>query len=274
MNSSNSSGKTTGGGNTQTPPVKKQISPRIHHFFTYNNYNSSDIILLTDTFNKIAYKYCFQEETGENGTPHLQGIISLHKKSRDSEFNLPKQIHWEKPRKIEEAYLYCCKEESRTGKIFKKNYNLPYKFKIEKPMMWHQKVWNIIKEEPDYRKIHWFWSEEGNLGKSIMAKDLVMNHNAVFCCKGKYSDIINILFNTDMNERKIVVFDLPRNNGNKISYDAIESIKNGLICNTKFETGYKAFGEVHILVFANMEPDYTKLSEDRWEVHPLSSEYC
>ena len=69
-------------------------------------------------------------------------------------------------------------------------------------------------------------------------------------------------------------FNKKRGYGNKISYDAIESIKNGLICNTKFETGYKAFGEVHIIVFANMEPDYEKLSEDRWEVHPLSSEYC
>ena len=39
--------------------------------------------------------YAFQEETGEQGTPHLQGIISLKKKMRDTEFNLPSKIHWE-----------------------------------------------------------------------------------------------------------------------------------------------------------------------------------
>lgn len=266
MNSSNSSKNKTGGGNTQTPPVKKQIPARIHHFFTWNNYNSSNIKLLIDKLNLFSYKYCFQEETGESGTKHLQGICSLHKKMRDTEFGLPKEIHWEKPRKVEEAYLYCCKEETRTGEIYTKNYNLPYKFKINNPKDWHRQVWELIKDEPDYRKIYWFWSDKGNMGKSVMAKDLVMNHGAVFCCKGKYSDIVNIIFNTKMDDKKIVVFDLPRNNGNKISYDAIESIKNGLICNTKYETGYKAFGDVHVIVFANSEPDYEKLSNDRWNV--------
>jgi len=106
-------------------------------------------------------------------------------------------------------------------------------------------------------------------GKSTMCEYLIVNFKAVFLSKGKYSDIINIMYNTDMTDKKIVCFDLPRNNGNKISYDAIESIKNGLICNTKFETGYKRFVPPHVVVFSNQEPDYSKLSEDRWVVRNI-----
>jgi len=252
-------------GNTPTK-ISKQISPRIHHFFTFNNYDSSDIKDLIIVFNNICKSYCFQEETGESGTPHLQGIISLKKKQRDTEFGLSEKIHWEKPNNVSKSYLYCCKEETRTGKVYTFNYNLPYKFKIHTPREWFKKVWELIETEPDDRGVWWFWSEEGGTGKSTMAKDLVMNHNAVFLNKGKYADIINILYNTDMNGRKICVFDLPRNNGNKVSYDAIECIKNGLICNTKFETGYKAFAPPHIIIFANAPPNESKLSTDRWNI--------
>ena len=62
-----------------------------------------------------------------------------------------------------------------------------------------------------------------------MTKHLVVNHKAVFCSSGKQSDIINVIHNSDMDVSKIVVFDLPRQNGNKVAYAAIESIKNGLI---------------------------------------------
>ena len=74
-------------GNTQIPllRIKKTIKrskflKRIHHFFTYNNYDRSIIPVLIEAFNHLCYMYAFQEETGEQGTPHLQGIISLKRK--------------------------------------------------------------------------------------------------------------------------------------------------------------------------------------------------
>ena len=61
-------------GNTQIPPSsdkkddkKKQIPQRIHHFFTYNNYDRSIIPVLIEAFNHLCYMYAFQEETGEQG---------------------------------------------------------------------------------------------------------------------------------------------------------------------------------------------------------------
>ena len=99
---------------------------------------------------------------------------------------------------------------------------------------------------------------------------MVVNYNAIFLSKGKYSDLINVIYKSDLSSNRIVLIDIPRKNGNKVSYDAIESLKNGLICNTKFETGSYVFPPPHVVIFANCEPEFNDtLSEDRWEVVEL-----
>lgn len=256
-----------GSGNTQKPeppPKKPQIPSRIHHFFTYNNYDSTDINILLKLFDEYCYMYAFQEETGENGTPHLQGIISCKKRQRDTIFG-NKKIHWEKPADVKASYIYCTKEETRSGKVFTKNYKIPYTFKIKNLYIWEQKLLNLLLLEPDDRKVFWYWSQEGNKGKSTFVKHMVVNYNAIFLSKGKYSDLINVIYKSDLSSNRIIMIDIPRKNGNKVSYDAIESLKNGLICNTKFETGSYVFPPPHVVIFANCEPEFNDtLSEDRW----------
>lgn len=254
-------------GNTQTTsstPKQKQVPARIHHFFTYNNYDSKDILYLQKMFNEYCYMYAFQEEKGKDGTVHLQGVISCKKATRDTVFGINK-IHWEKPRNVKESYIYCTKSETRNGDVFTKNYEVEPKIELEL-YQWQKNIMNIIKSKPNDRDVIWIWSKNGNMGKSTFCKFLVVNHKAIFLSKGKYSDIINIIHKENLSQKRIVVVDLPRNNGNKISYDAIEAIKNGMICNTKFETGYKVFDAPHVIVFANEYPEYDKLSEDRWNI--------
>ena len=215
-------------------PPKKQVNARIHWFFTFNNYNSEDSEIMLKVFDELCYMYCFQEETGEKGTPHLQGIISLKKRARWTEFGLMKQIHWEKPNNIKDCYLYCCKSETRTGRVFVKNYELPYKFKLNNLYDWELDLIHVYNTLPDDRTVYWYWSNSGNVGKSSFVKHLICNYDAVLLTKGKYSDICNLIYKAKMTVNKLVVFDLPRNNGANISYDAIESIKNGMVSNTKY----------------------------------------
>lgn len=254
---------------SQSQEKKKQSNAKIHHFFTFNNYSAEHIYIFQQVFDELCYMYAFQEETGENGTKHLQGIISLKKKMRWTEFGLPKGIHWEKPRDVKDSYLYCTKEKSRTGGVFVKNYTIPYTFKLENFYDWQIELLEALKKEPDNRKVNWYWSEEGKVGKSAFCKHMVMNHGAVLLTKGTYQDMCNLVYKSDMMISRIVIFDLPRNNGNKISYSAIESIKNGMVCNTKYETGFKCFPPPHIVVFANDEPDFGELSCDRWYVKKI-----
>lgn len=252
-----------------SPTAKKQSNARMHWFFTFNNYSSEDIVILKKVFNELCYMYAFQEETGENGTPHLQGIISMKKRARWTEFGLPKEIHWEKPNNVKDCYRYCTKEETRSGDVFVKNFSIPYMFKLKDLYDWQKDIIEIIKAPADERKVYWFWSVKGGIGKSQFVKHLCMNYNAVLLTKGKYNDICNLVYKSDIIVNGIVVFDLPRNNGNSISYDAVESIKNGMITNMKYETGSICFPPPHILVFANEPPDEEKLSADRWVITEL-----
>jgi len=259
------------GGNTKIPP-KSQSTQCIHWCFTFNNYIEEDIETIETLFKHLAFKYCFQEETGENGTKHLQGVVSLKKKMRWTEFGLSKTIHWEKVKSLTQAYLYCCKNDTRTGRIFNMNYKIPKPLKLINPKdfyEWEHEIIDIISREPDERKVYWYWSEEGNMGKSSFAKYLVAKHDAIFFEEGKKADIMKLVFDADMDQKDTIVVDIPRDNGNNVSYKSIESIKNGMIYSSKYEGGYKLFNSPHLIIFCNSPPDEHRLSKDRWVIKQI-----
>lgn len=260
-----------GGGNTETPPIKKKQPLQVlHHCFTWNNYENRDIETLISFFEVHADKYAFQEETGASGTRHLQGVVSLHKAMRYTEFGLPKCIHWETTRHLTRSYEYATKDETRTGEVYVKNYawKKPTIKLINPTKWWQQEILEIFRTEPDERKVHWYWSVGGGVGKSSFVKYCAVKHKAIFIDEGKKSDIMNVLINSGINQDlRPVIFDLPRANGNKVSYKSIESIKNGMIYSGKYEGGQMYFNSPHVVVFANEPPDLNnKLSMDRWVI--------
>jgi hypothetical protein len=251
--------------------VKKQSTQLMNWFFTFNNYTLADIEILETFFKQLCFKYCFQQEIAPStGTPHLQGIISLKKRARWSEFGLPKKISWFKPRNVTHCYLYCSDIRKRDpeGKVFYMNFTPKTgNLKLINPTKWWQiEILNIITEEPDERKVYWYWSNKGGIGKSQFCKYLLVKNDCVFIDEGKKADIMHCVMSHNMDLKNIVIFDVPRDNGNKVSYKSIESIKNGMIFSSKYESGYKIFNSPHLFVFANVEPDYSCLSDDRWVV--------
>ena len=261
-----------GAGNTHSAPKlsKSQVPLRKIHFFTINNYTTKFLDGLLDYFNNKSLKYQIQEETGENGTPHLQGVVMFSKELRSTCWD-PKSLgHYEKLiGKWEDAVIYCSKFETRTGKQFSKGLPKPIKI-IENLYEWQKQIETIYLGEPDDRKIYWFWENKGNIGKSAFVKYMVVKYKCLFCDGGKKADLINLVFNNDMDECKCVIWDLPRSSKGSISYASLEAIKNGMVCNTKYETGVKFFNSPHIFVFANFPPDKPEeLSDDRWEIKCL-----
>lgn len=253
-------------GNTNSSAKSKQPLQYKSHFFTWNNYSEDHIEILEQTFKSICSWYCFQKEKGKNGTPHLQGVIGLKKKMRWTEFELPKQIHWEKTRNIDKAIDYCQKLDTAQGDCYKYGLKEPLKHFV----MWNS--WNLqlldtILDTPDKRKINWIWSSKGKMGKTSFTRYLVDKHNAQFCNGGKYTDIMNLIYHTDMDECSCVIFSLPREHKNHISYSALESVKDGMVCNMKsYKNGSKIFNPPHIIVFANYPPEKEYLSLDRWNI--------
>ena len=251
------------GGNTKTPS-DKQISPAIRWCFTLNNYTSEEYSSISSKCSTFCKKYIIGKEVGEGGTPHLQGYIEFKTKSRPLSVFTSTRIHWEKAKgNLDDNIKYCSKE----GNVCCA-YGLPKPIKIITELYpWQLEIEKLILTEPDDRTIYWYWESKGNIGKSQFIKYCVVKHKVLFCSGGKHSDLMNLVSNQDMDETTCVIFDIPRANEGNVSYSALESMKNGLICNTKYETCVKVFNSPHIICFANFPPsDVEKLSSDRWRI--------
>jgi len=259
-------GVTGGEGEGNTNFSFQQDSQAKRWCFTLNNYSENDIKNLELSF--IGGKYIIAKEIGESGTPHLQGYINMDKQTRLSALKkIHNKIHWEKCKGSEKDNIKYC---SKDGDYIIKGLKVEKQIKIiTKLHPWQQEIEELYKTEPDGRTINWYWEDKGGVGKSSFCKYMYVTHGAITIQGGKLADIMNIIFNLDMNDVTMLIIDVPRNNGNNISYSAVECILNGMITNTKFETGVKVFNAPHVVVFSNFEPDTEKLSEDRWSIKKI-----
>lgn len=258
VNSSNSSNSST-----------FQPSPRIEHFFTWFNYNEDSLKEFLDFCEFKCKKYAFQEEEcPKTGKIHLQGILCLHKKERDTSFGLPKDIHWEKVRDENRATRYCLKDYTRVGRQWSKGIRKPVQDPMEGLELypWQKDILEIIQGPVHPRKIYWYWDPTGNAGKTSFAKHLCLKHNAIFL-SGKGTDIFfAIAAALETKEIPIVIFGFPRALEEYVAYGALESVKDGMFFSGKYESAQCLFNPPHIIVLCNFAPDQSKLSADRWEV--------
>ena len=267
VNSSSSSKGIGAEGNTRTSAKKsKQVSPALKWCFTWNNYPEGwyDSSIVPE-ISKLS-GWIIGEEVGEEGTPHLQGFIIFKKKSRPMGL-LPKEVHWEKCKgTIEDNIKYCSKD----GKYkCSRNCKPPREIKcITELRPWQQDVVDIVEQDPDDRSINWYWERKGGIGKSALCRYLCINYGAI-CLSGKGADMKHAI--CEMLKRgerapEIIILDVPRSNLDFLSYTGIEEVKNGCFFSGKYEGGQVIMPFPHIIVFANEEPAYGKLSKDRWNV--------
>jgi len=260
-------------GNTELLKSKQQTRKTFYCFTAYN-YKEVEIEL-NRQLQQICKKYLYGYEIcPTTGKPHLQGFLALKKPMRITELNIVGKPHFEACIADEESNIkYCSKTASsdptQDGKIVKYGFPIPIKT-IENLYEWQKTIETLYFSEPDDRAVNWYWEGAGKVGKSAFVKYMVLKHGCLFCDGGKKADLINLVFNSNMDKCRAIIWDLPRSTKGKISYSTLESIKNGLICNTKYETGVKVFNPPHIFVFANFPPDdENELSKDRWNIVKL-----
>ncbi len=116
------------------------------------------------------------------------------------------------------------------------------------------------------RKVLWVVDIAGNTGKSFLAKWLFAKHDAFEIVSGKTGDIAYAY-----KGQNIVVFDLSRQKEEYMNYGVIENFKNGKIFSPKFESKNMRFEPCKVVVFANWEPNYEKLSKDKWDMFVMGS---
>lgn len=137
---------------------------------------------------------------------------------------------------------------------------------LDRLSIWQECLAAIVDGEPDNRKIEWWWDELGKVGKTAMARHLIATKHAFYSVGGKHADILYAY-----EGQTIAIFDFPRSAEEFVCYSVIETLKNGIATISKYESTTFLFPIPHVIVFANFEPDRSKLSADRWKVHRIEN---
>jgi len=244
------------------------------YFFTYHIQLDESFEQAFNNLNKLiplCKEYMFGEEHGKSGeTPHIQGWFVLKSKSRRKtlEKYFKNGVSLFKLKCKKGATAYCMKE----GNKLVTNVDIPEPLECMTELReWQQECLDIYLSKPDHRSIHWFHGKK-NMGKTEMVRYLAIHHKVPFSYGGSVSDVMNLAFN-NMKGARAFLFCLTKVKKNKISYDALEQLKDGLISNNKYETGCFVINRPHVFVFSNEPPEddefEEKISSDRIIVHEV-----
>jgi len=229
-----------------------------HWFFTLNNYSTWH----KRTIPQLPYvkEYLFQQETGSNGTPHLQGYLWVEPKQRATKLqnDLNVKFYLTGVKNIENVKKYCSKPKTRTGSIFS-NILIPrhaesLSYEELRPIQ-REVVDLAIHKEPNDRNINVYVGEVG-VGKSKILRYLKVNHpkEVIEIPNGSPSDIYNYIAMKDMTYVKTVMLNLTKGEGDDYPYIALEKIKDGSVCSGKYKGSDINFAYVNIIIFANDKP--------------------
>lgn len=241
-------------------------------FFTWNNPEEGTVAQLGSTFSEV--EYVCQLERGEEGTPHLQGVIRFKNPREGPGEDLFGLCHWERCRNWRAAVKYCTKVESRIDGPWTNVEGLTWRETIKDPLAgrelywWQKNVLELIEGEPDNRSIYWLWEPEGCAGKTSLAKHICLKYpkKAIYL-NGCNKDILfGVSTRLEESDIKVAIFGLSRQDASYMSYRSLEQLKDGIFYSGKYESRMCMFNPPHVLVFANFAPDMVSLSFDRWKV--------
>lgn len=250
--------------------------------FTLNNYTEEEVKDILSTFTNNEVSYLFQEEKGAEGTPHLQGCF---KTKNPMDFKSVKswmpRAHLEKAKNWRSLIKYCCKQETRVGRVFHSD-DIKVPEVAEDPLCregvelkkWQEEAIEAIADRND-REIHWWVDRRGGQGKTSMCKHLVLKHDACYVA-GKGADVKYLISNW-IEKRgthpKLIVINITRTQENFVNYGVIEEIKDGLFVSSKYRTTAVVMNSPQVFIFANFSPDLRKMTQDRWVIHDLDEQY-
>lgn len=129
---------------------------------------------------------------------------------------------------------------------------------------WQEKLNQLLIQEPDERTIIFVVDPKGNKGKTWFAKYYCSLHpeNSQILEFGKKPDMAYAL---EPHIRHLFM-NCSRQQVEFLNYSFLESVKDGMVFSSKYESQLKKLGNCHVVVLMNMQPDMHALSEDRYHI--------
>lgn len=222
---------------------------------------------------------CQQERCPETEKLHFHvGIYFKNPRGIGFQKDWPEEGHWIKCKNWKATKKYCSKRDTRVAGPWSNIPGLKWRKTIRRPMLknelyeWQKDIMKMIKEEPDFRSLWWYWSKEGLAGKTTFARDLMITHGAMmlqgaskYCIRAFLKTVIE-----DEIDQDVVIFNVTRTEYNSISYKSLETIKDGAGMSAFFDPLHGFWNPPHVLIFANFEPRWGAMSKDRWHVFEVT----
>lgn len=287
----------------QEPPAKKARTVGVQRVFVWDfTIHAIDgvfpaVASVEYWMRRLAKKWCFQKEKASStGTLHYQGRMSLYKKKRRDEL-----VNLLQEKAPEVAHMYICESSNNScqGDCF---YVLKLDTKVEGPWKdtdppppyiprqymgmegriwpWQRTVWDSA-EFFDARSINFIFDPRGNNGKTTIAALTALLRKGfrvppINDAKELIQAVCDKLMATEERRPGPLFIDLPRSMPKsclKGIFQAIEEIKNGHVCDTRYKYREWWFDAPPVWVFANEMVDLSLLSQDRWKLWMINRDH-
>lgn len=243
--------------------------------------------------NSLFKKWVCQEEKGDSGYLHFQGRGSLWKRRRLNEvlsiikMSEIKELHIS-PTVTENMVgepFYCLKADTRVAGPFRQDdpeaRYIPrqYRGMLDSLYPYQQKIFDSATDF-DSRSINFIYDPCGAKGKSTIASLCALYGRgiqipAVNDAEKLIASVCDILRSKDDRTPGVIFVDMPRAMDKRhLSgvYTAIEEIKKGFVYDLRYSYKEWWFDSPAVWVFANIPPDLSLLSRDRWRLWTISED--
>lgn len=136
---------------------------------------------------------------------------------------------------------------------------------------WQNELADILEGEADDRKVYFVVDPIGGSGKSWFIRYWLSNYGELTqrLSIGKRDDLAYAIDES----KEYFLFDVPRSQSEYLQYSILEQLKDRMVFSPKYSSRSKMLAKTpFVVVFMNEEPDYNKLTNDRYEVirvHPM-----
>lgn len=131
-----------------------------------------------------------------------------------------------------------------------------------------QEVLLCVARQQDVREVLVLLDELGGIGKSWLANYLFETGLGFFVppTLSTPKDLIQFI-HSGYVDQEFIIIDIPRSwKWSEHLYSVIETIKDGLVYDSRYKAQMRNIRGVSIIVFTNNNPKLSKLSTDRWHI--------
>lgn len=291
----------------EAPSAGGAASAKGPQLFTYDLTIWQNVVPTAEELHELlrgwAKHYVFQLEQSDaradapgaldpcgRGMPHWQCRISLIKKRRVSDLKknlgplIPGCYIAPTVKGVHDGnnFNYTMKADTRVaGPYTDKDYSAPLPLtRVVKAMLqrtlypWQQSLKEIA-QSWDERTVHLVYDPVGGIGKSSLI-ELFEFQRIVYeiPCMNSCEDLMQAVMG--IGYKPCFVFDFPRSLPKKhlqSMYAGIECIKNGVAYDKRYSFKKIRFERPTIIVFTNVLPDPSWLSQDRWRIYNIKGNY-